>query len=89
MQLIKGMATVILVVVILVTGLLAFNMNQFIIERTGMDVFWHGKTGVNQMGIGQIGAPFAWAPLIVDMAYSATESMKKWWTGEPSKRERD
>ena len=89
MQLIKGMATVILVVVILVTGLLAFDMNQFIIERTGMDVFWHGKTGVNQMGIGQIGAPFAWAPLIVDMAYSATESMKKWWTGEPSKRERD
>jgi hypothetical protein len=34
------------------------------------DLDWDGQTGQNDWGVGQIGAPFAWAPLLFDMAYA-------------------
>ena len=67
--------------------LIGLHMWQLFRERSGMDIVWQGTTGVNQMGIGQIGAPFAWAPLITDMLYSASERVNRWWT--TGRRERE
>jgi hypothetical protein len=39
--------------------------------RHAMKLASDGRTGDDSWGIGQIGAPFAWAPLLVDMGYTA------------------
>lgn len=36
-----------------------------------MELAWNGLTGEATWGIGQIGVPFAWTPLLIDMLYSA------------------
>ena len=49
---------------------------DMIIVRASMDLVWHGQTGVNSWSIGQIGAPFAWIPLLVDMMYDGIKRIK-------------
>jgi hypothetical protein len=50
-----------------------------------MDIIWSGQTGINQWGIGQIGAPFAWAPLIIDISCSGYERLRSWCKSKRNK----
>lgn len=75
----KALAVFLLMLSLATLGLVGVQTWQLFRERTGMDIMWHGTTGDNQWSIGQIGAPLAWAPLITDMFYSASERLTKWW----------
>jgi hypothetical protein len=44
-----------------------------------MDILWKGETGYNNWGMGQIGAPLAWAPLLVDMVFDGLDGIRNWW----------
>jgi hypothetical protein len=67
---------------------IAINSSQDLMtQRGGMDVLWDGNTGKDFWGIGQIGAPFAWAPLLIDMAYSASDGIRQWRGGRAQKSE--
>ena len=50
---------------------------DMIIVRASMDLIWHGETGVNSWSIGQIGAPFAWIPLLLDMTYDGIKRIRR------------
>jgi hypothetical protein len=43
-------------------------------QRDDLDKIWDGQTGQNAWGVGQIGAPFAWAPLLLDMVCAVCTS---------------
>ena len=45
-----------------------------------MMVLWNNPTNANKWGIGQVAAPFAWAPLFVDIAYEASRRLQRWRT---------
>ena len=59
---------------------------EMVTIRASMDSVWHGKTGVNSWSIGQIGAPFAWVPLLVDMTYDGIERIKRSWQSRSNAR---
>ena len=41
-----------------------------VVFRRGMDLIWGGRLGQNVWSIGQVGAVFSTAPLIIEMVYS-------------------
>lgn len=57
----------------------------FLRQRQSMDLMWNGQAGLNVWGIGQIGALFAWVPLLVDMACSAAQRFT--WRDRPQERQ--
>ncbi|KAH8587488.1 hypothetical protein B0O99DRAFT_641791 [Bisporella sp. PMI_857] len=72
------------VLVTLMTGLSIFliyeafkSFRDLLSERDGMNLLWKNQIGQNVWGIGQIVAPFSWAPLIVDMIYAAVDISKQ------------
>jgi hypothetical protein len=72
------------VVVSLITGLSIFliyesfgSFRDLLSERQGMNLLWEDQIGQNVWGIGQIAAPFSWAPLIVDMIHSVVDTGKQ------------
>jgi chromate transport protein ChrA len=55
--------------------------------RYQMGLLWERQNGQNTWTIGQIGALFTWAPLLVDMLYSATRGVRGYvqhWRHGPS-----
>ena len=68
-----------------VIAMITFQTQELIVIRSGMDNIWSGQTGINQWGIGQIGAPFAWAPLIADISCSGFERLRSWCKSKRSK----
>ena len=50
-------------------------------QRQAMDILWDGQTEKNFWGIGQVGAPLAWLPLLIDMSCSATTGIRQWQKG--------
>jgi hypothetical protein len=55
------------------------RLYQLLLVRYGMDILWKGETGYNNWGVGQIGAPLAWAPLLVDMVFDGLGRIRNWW----------
>ncbi|KAH7408860.1 hypothetical protein BKA64DRAFT_720252 [Cadophora sp. MPI-SDFR-AT-0126] len=53
------------------------SFRDLLSERQGMNLLWKDQIGQNIWGIGQIAAPFAWAPLIVDLVYAAVDTSKQ------------
>jgi len=49
---------------------MASTFQKLLVERQSMDQIWGQTLGQDIWGIGQIGAPFTWAPLLADMACS-------------------
>jgi len=54
------------------------SLNILMAARGIMDYLWNGQTDVNKWGIGQIGAPFAWAPVLVDFCYDIFGLTRSW-----------
>ncbi len=80
--------TVLRLLVLGVTVLSAFaaynaieRLYQLLLIRYGMDILWKGETGYNNWGVGQIGAPLAWAPLLIDMFFDGLDRIRNWWYG--------
>ena len=44
---------------------------DLMVVRVSMSKLWEGETGENVWNIGQIIAPFAWLPLLIEILYSA------------------
>jgi hypothetical protein len=59
------------------------SFRGILLQRWGMDLIWDGQTGVNEWGIGQIGALFTWAPLLTDLAWSGVHDIRQWLGGRP------
>jgi hypothetical protein len=57
------------------------RLYQLLLIRYGMDILWKGETGYNNWGVGQIGAPLAWAPLLINMIFDGLDRIRNWWYG--------
>ena len=58
------------------TGVAAYLLDGIMQARRGMIMNYGVRTAENEWGIGQIGAMFIWAPLLVEMGYTAAEEWK-------------
>lgn len=81
---------ILVISIIVFSAFAAYNaterLYQVLLVRYGMDILWQGETGYNKWGVGQIGAPFAWAPLLIDMVYDGFNRIRNWW--HPIRRDR-
>jgi hypothetical protein len=72
------------IIVLLASIVVAYEVGSSFLSlltvRSGMTTLWNDQTNVNTWGIGQVGAPFAWAPLLVDMAYEGCGRLQRWRT---------
>jgi hypothetical protein len=57
------------------------SFQSLLTQRQAMNILWYGQTENNFWGIGQIGAPLAWLPLLIDMSRSATTDIRQWQKG--------
>ena len=69
------------ILVVLLSGFLIYVGTalfcDMLVTRQSMNSILANKTEQNTWAIGQICAPFAWAPLLIDMAYSAVADIQK------------
>ena len=61
------------------TGVAVYLLDDIMRGRRGMILNTDGKTAETQWGIGQIGAVFVWAPLLVEMGYNAVPACKNYF----------
>jgi hypothetical protein len=59
-----------------ITGLALSLLGRIMRERRAMTLMSDGKPAENVWGVGQIGALFAWAPLLVDLVYDAAHECR-------------
>jgi hypothetical protein len=57
-------------------GMAGSLLDIIIRERRTMILLSDGRTGENLWGVGQIGALFAWAPLLVEMSWNGVYGFK-------------
>jgi len=73
---------ILVISMVILSAFAAYNaierLYHVLLIRYGMDILWKGETGYNKWGVGQIGALFAWAPLLIDMIYDGLDRIKRW-----------
>lgn len=57
------------------------SLLDLLAQRRAIDELWAEELQEHVWTIGQVGAPFAWFPLLSDMFFSAIESSWQYWQG--------